>query len=61
MEDINRNKILIDIALYYLNKYDAKNFSKYVFAFTYDCIRQLAASCIIMLSERRIKNIKLWA
>lgn len=60
MEDINRNKILIDIALYYLNKYDAKNFSKYVFAFTYDCIRQLAASCIIMLSERRIKNIKLF-
>lgn len=57
MEDINRNTILIDLALYYLNKYDIRNFSKYVSAFTNGCIRQLAAPCIIMLSER-IKNIK---
>ena len=51
IENTNRNTILIDMALCYINKYDAINFSKYVYAFNYDCIRQLAMPCIIMLSE----------
>ena len=51
IENINRNTILIDMALCYINKYDAINFSKFVYAFNYDCIRQLAMPCITMLSE----------
>ena len=51
IENTNRNTILIDMALCYINKYDAINFSKCVYAFNYDCIRQLAMPCIIMLSE----------